>query len=114
MLKWLGITLLGLMSIVGGINCWKFDCYFRGTLPVPHFSGIAFIVYGVILVLLGSKRIFIKTKNYDESTICSLCQNVVQTWQAKDNKCPKCGGNIVPLAGFYQRHPELKEPEKTK
>jgi uncharacterized C2H2 Zn-finger protein len=113
MLKWIGILLVGLMSIAGGYNCWKFNCYYHREIPIPHFSGIIFIAYGVALVVLGAKRILIKTKDYDEYMICPACQHITKTCQTTDNKCPKCGENIEALKGFYERHPELKEAVKS-
>jgi PHP family Zn ribbon phosphoesterase len=58
--------------------------------------GIAEVLYAVMMK--GDNRL----------TICATCRDVFETLKVPDRKCPKCGADLEPLKGFYDRHPELR------
>jgi hypothetical protein len=109
MSKGLGFLLGGIVCILSGLNLWKTGWDFRNNLPVPHFVGILWMIFGVFLIIYGIKMILNREKTPTEYLICPACQNVVEVRQTPDKKCPKCGADLEVLKGFYQRHPELKK-----
>ncbi|QJT08873.1 hypothetical protein [Oceanidesulfovibrio marinus] len=48
---------------------------------------------------------------WDEMMICSTCEQTIIAYKAQDGRCPHCGGELEPLDGFYERHPELRDED---
>ncbi len=100
--------LVGLACMFTGFNFWRTGWDFRENLPVPHFAGIPWAIFGVVMIVFGTKKIINKGKKPDQYLICPVCQKVVEVRLAKDKKCPECGSDLEILEGFYERHPEFK------
>lgn len=109
---WYSTLSIGLVLIFMGFNCLVFKCYAYGKFLVPHFSGIIFMICGFAVVVLSIKNIIRKKYKKDQYLICPKCQNVVESFQAIEGKCLKCGADLEPLTGFYERHPEFKTTTK--
>jgi len=106
--KGVGLIFGGLLIILAGHGAWKRGWDFKYNLPVPRFLWIPCTIVGALFIFVGLKNIMKKGKDPDEYLICVKCQNMVQVYKAPDGKCPKCGGDLEILKGFYERHPELK------
>ena len=52
--------------------------------------------------------------NEPETVICLNCHKPFYYNQIKSLKCPQCSGTLEDLAGFYERHPELRDDEPKK
>ena len=86
--------------------------------PVPRetgtflfFAGIFFVVF----VLLHAKNILAYKKKVKEDKLIVTCPECRESGFAGDmhgSMCPKCGTEVEELEGFYDRHPELREPDK--
>ncbi len=50
--------------------------------------------------------------NAPETVICLQCREPFLFSKVNDFKCPKCGGELENLEGFYDRHPEMKNENK--
>lgn len=48
-----------------------------------------------------------KLPDVPETVICLQCHQPFLGDNLNELKCPKCGGAIEDLRGFYERHPEL-------
>jgi Zn finger protein HypA/HybF involved in hydrogenase expression len=69
--------------------------------------GIIFVYYGVVTERKIAKNNS-KTK-YATYVICLQCRQPFSNHEIKNSVCPKCGGTLENLTGFYDRHPELKD-----
>lgn len=112
MSRGVGFILAGLACILNGFNFWTNGWDYRENLPVPHFAGIPWALFGVLLIVFGTQKILSRGKKPDEYLVCPICQKVVEVRLASDNKCPNCGSDLELLEGFYERHPEFKNSLK--
>ncbi len=70
--------------------------------------------YGIALAAAGILFIWKSlTKEYKPdrkvTLICPKCDEAFELKESSDKRCPKCGTDIEPLKGFYERHPERKQ-----
>ncbi|MCK5096876.1 MAG: hypothetical protein KAR45_02175 [Desulfobacteraceae bacterium] len=74
---------------------------------VTPYGGLIFVIIGVLFVYFsifhGQKRI------YDKNVKCIECGQLSYSYDLKDLKCPKCGGEVDNLKGFYKRNPAFKD-----
>lgn len=63
------------------------------------------MIYGVALVFHAINKIRNRKKDTGRFLICIECGEVIGIWKVPDRICPKCGGGLEPLEGFYERHP---------
>ena len=81
---------------------------YRGFM-IPDWTGYPILLTGLGTLVFG----FVATKKQtgDEVgyLICPSCLHVVEPSPVKPKSCPKCGGTLEPLKGFYDRHPELAD-----
>jgi hypothetical protein len=101
--------LAGLLIAFAGFRIWKTGWDPVRENPIPHFAGILAMIYGVVLVFHAINKIRKSKRDTGEFMICTECGEVIGTWKVQDRKCPKCGGGLDPLEGFYQRHPERRD-----
>lgn len=71
-------------------------------------------IFGTFLILSGVVFLIFSLRKKDKElepnyTICPSCLQPYFGDETKDNKCPKCNGELENLDGFYERHPELKD-----
>lgn len=68
--------------------------------------------FGCIVVLVGAIFIYLSLRNKSPKSssylICTKCRKVYDSKNIDNNKCPTCYLELENLAGFYERHPELK------
>ncbi|TAN42480.1 MAG: hypothetical protein EPN25_03315 [Nitrospirae bacterium] len=50
--------------------------------------------------------------NIPETVVCLNCEEPYFYDKIKTFKCPKCGGTLEDLEGFYERHPDMKNANK--
>ncbi len=65
---------------------------------------IMMAIYSTFYGLYQAKRG--KIPNYPVDSICYNCGSVFNVSQITSMVCPKCGGKLEDLKGFYYRHPE--------
>ncbi len=71
--------------------------------------GIGLFLFGLLFIWSGFRK---KGKYYLGSLyMCIKCREPVYGRSAPDLKCQRCGMNLEPLKGFYERHPELKDDD---
>jgi len=63
--------------------------------------------FRILFVIMGTEGD--KLPDIPETVTCLNCREPFLGSKVKELKCPKCGGILENLAGFYERHPELKE-----
>ena len=110
---WNSIVVVGLLSILSGVLIFLNPIIYGHI--VPREVGIIPIIFGIYCFLKG---IFTKgtIEKLDESNmdfakyvICLKCTSPLSKQDTNDGKCPKCGGALENLSGFYERHPEIKK-----
>ncbi len=85
-------------------------------------AGLGFTAWNLIDIIKDykkwkKKQTIISSKDYDPShdtdipdtAICLNCKEPFAGKKLSSMKCPKCGGRLEDLIGFYERHPELKD-----
>jgi hypothetical protein len=78
---------------------------YLGSLPLILIYGYLFHKYVVHKVLsFDDYKGLLKPR----TVICCKCLNPFSGDIYKESICPKCGGILENLEGFYKRHPELK------
>lgn len=50
-----------------------------------------------------------KLPDIPETVICLKCRQPFFGDSLKELKCPKCGGSVEDLRGFYERHPDSSD-----
>ncbi|TVM36705.1 hypothetical protein [Oceanidesulfovibrio marinus] len=77
--------------------------------------GLALLAFGVFFLYRAykesSKRNTSSTQLAETETICVACQTPCLIDDFEEMTCPHCGGELEPLAGFYERHPELLDED---
>ncbi|QJT08874.1 hypothetical protein [Oceanidesulfovibrio marinus] len=69
-----------------------------------------FVIVGLIGIVT-SFRALNRDSQKNEMMICPECQQTITVYTAQDGRCPHCGGELEPLDGFYERHPELLDED---
>jgi len=98
------IAVIGVYLIVGKdyyLRGFKLE-FGKGNLLV----GLLFLVIGMGIIIVG---LVTKAKDFeDKVTICSRCAQPFDMKDVSDMSCPKCGGKLEDLDGFFDRHPEVE------
>ena len=81
--------------------------------PQLHTIGYVFLVGGLGLLVFSILSKEFPDKNRPEFVICPSCLSPYRIHEIENEKCPKCGTKVEDIKGFYDRHPELKNREKT-
>jgi hypothetical protein len=68
-----------------------------------------FAVYVTVIYLFFLNRSDFRKIPPSDVLICSKCQTPITVNEASGFVCPKCGGTLEDVKGFYTRHPEFKE-----
>ena len=102
----------GLIVIIGGILT-ILDPIIYGH-PVPKGIGAILILLGLFYAAYTLIAYTILKKNeakpeYAKYVKCVKCKGTFFKEDIVKDKCPKCGGELENLSGFYDRHPELKD-----
>jgi len=66
-------------------------------------------IYVTVMYLFFHNRADFGELPPSDVLICSKCQTPVPANETSGSVCPKCGGNLEDVKGFYTRHPEFKE-----
>lgn len=84
--------------------------------PVPKELGALFICLGVIYVfyvILFRKKVDQLKKEAKEKNesfvICVRCKSPYYKTAVTGDRCPKCGGKLENIEGFYDRHSDLAD-----
>ncbi len=102
---------MGIVLIIFGIRVFitpkfystKYSHWFDFT-GVNNIFGGFLVVLGLCFLALA----FTKKNKIARELICPSCELVFQA-TGKIKKCPKCHADLEELAGFYDRHPDLKD-----
>jgi len=68
--------------------------------------GIAFVVVGLIFVRWSFDKKYQTARNIVQ--ICPKCEEPPVLTGPSGMRCPKCGAELEPVKGFYERHPECR------
>ncbi len=116
-LKFLSVT-ISIYAIMGGIDAIHkktvlahYLVYYTGAEAeyVGYFgigTGLLFGIWSLLLKLPDKSH-----TPQSPFMICVSCQNPYSKQSLKTSSCPKCGGVLENLPGFYDRHPDLKEKQ---
>lgn len=114
-LKFLSIT-ISIYAILGGIEAIHkkivlahYLVYYSGTEAeyVGYFgigAGLLFAVWSLFMKLPDKSH-----SPQSAFMICVTCQEPYSKQSLKISSCPKCGGMLEDLSGFYDRHPDLED-----
>ena len=90
----------------------------RGDLPYERFAqGFKYILIAALIAFLvmvyksiWALRALWKSDytNEPENVICLNCRSPFIYDSVKSLKCPKCGGTLENLKGFFERHPDQR------
>jgi len=80
---------------------------------VPNEVGILFVIFGIMLILYGLFKKCVPENEASKFIICSECSKTFYAKDIPDQKCPKCNAKLEDMEGFYERHPELHDGEKS-
>jgi TctA family transporter len=110
---WNYIVVIALLSIIFGVLI-----FLRPTIygqNVPSEVGLIPIIFGLYCFLksLSTKKIIeeLNESNIDfaKYVMCIKCASPFRKQDTNNGRCPKCGGVLENLSGFYERHPEIKK-----
>lgn len=110
---WNFIVAVGLLSIIFGVLIFLRPTIYGQT--VPSEVGLIPIVFGLYCFLKGlsTKGVIEKLDesniDFAEYVVCTKCESPFGKQNANNGRCPKCGGVLENLSGFYERHPEFKK-----
>lgn len=99
------IAVIGVYLIIGK------DYYLLGIKvgfdKVNFLVGLLFLFIGIWIFIFGLKT---EAKDFEERvTICSRCAQPLDMKELVNMRCPKCGGKLEDLDGYFERHPEHKK-----
>ena len=100
----IGLIFAGITSIAIGVDLLIKKGGIIYQQPVPQYAGVVLIIFGIISFGVG---LFASRKKKAEY-ICYKCQKIVYHYDEEKKICDSCGGQLEPLKGFYDRHPEKK------
>ncbi len=104
----LSITFIGtsLLAIISGSAAFR-------DYPIPVWVEYIALAVGIAIPVMG--LVFRSTpKGREESKmherdselyVCLKCEAASQLGESRNGRCPKCGGGMEPLEGFYERNP---------
>ncbi len=108
----------GLVGILIIINPSFYSSYLHQYLDFTEIKwpfGGGLIILGASFIWSSFRKEAIEAeKKAKEEKKVYMCPRCVKPFRKKDCpalKCPDCGSQLEELAGFYERHPELKETE---
>ena len=89
-----------------------FDIFFSGGGIVRYgyvtsIGGLLFVILGFFYILFSLKRD--KKKYYDTNVKCKNCGILLYSHELKNQRCPKCNGEVDNLKGFFKRNPQFKD-----
>ena len=109
----------GILFIIKGFSFFENQYFYW--YGAAHYLGkgrylvaIAGIIVGILIFLIALRKNF-KPFWVDTSKTfkCIKCGNVFEKKDSNAFECPDCGGELDDLDGFFERHPELKEANKS-
>ena len=106
------MKILGLLMIATGLEVVIFGgADFRGFM-IPDWAGYPILLGGLVSLVFGFVATKKQTGDELDYLVCSSCLHSVEPSSSASKQCPKCGGHLESLEGFYDRHPELKDSRK--
>jgi hypothetical protein len=84
----------------------KNSIYFVGFLSLIILAYSWYKAFLAVSAIMG--REFDNFPDIPETVICISCREAFPGTDIKASKCPKCGGRLEDLKGFFERHPEPK------
>jgi cytochrome c553 len=115
--KWL-LGFLGCAFIYWGGKVLFVTKYYSGRYDIIMDHTYVRWPLGIMLVVLGMFIVYKSareprkiaandTTSSKETAICTACH--APSADSDQEACPRCGGDLEPLDGFYERHPELRD-----
>ena len=96
-----------------GIDRWKtYDdpmTWSELYLKLPHI-----VFFGIGLFVIFFFAALHNKEGGSSYFVCTRCLNVYYHYQIKKDECPDCCSKVEKMAGFYDRHPELKKKKRRK
>jgi len=78
---------------------------------IKWLYGIVFIIIGIVFICYAWAK---KAKDFEgKFLICTKCEETFEEKDAPSYQCPKCNAKLEDMEGFYERHPELHDGEKS-
>ncbi len=122
MMNRLFFIMLGAVITILGVSIIMKPAFYDSQLqfyfdfaPIKWPFGGGLIILGVSFLWSSFRKEAIEAeKKAKEEKKIYMCPRCVKPFRKKDCpalKCPDCGSQLEELAGFYERHPELKETE---
>lgn len=89
-----------------------FDIFFSGGGIVRYgyvtsSGGILIVIIGFFYILFSLKRD--QKHNYDTNVKCKSCGTLHYSHELKNQRCPKCNGEVDNLKGFFKRNLQFKD-----
>jgi len=109
---------VGILLIYNGFAFLEKDYLYRFGIEVymgknRYLVASVCFIFGLSLIFFAVRKKF-KHIFYDTTIYlkCLCCGELFGENEKAHLQCPKCGGELENIEGFYDRHPELKEDEK--
>lgn len=113
-------TFLGPTFIAFGLYCYS-KLSKQGPIGREQFwiiilGGLALTIFGLTKALFLFREVMsdnsLENGIFSDHFICINCLEPFSSQQLDELRCPKCSGDLEPLSGFYDRHPNLREEKK--
>lgn len=109
---------VGILVIYNGFAFLEQDYLYRFGIEIyigknRYLVASACFIFGLFLIIFAVRKKF--THIFSDTTIylkCLCCGELFDEDEKPHLQCPKCGGDLENIEGFYDRHPELKEDKK--
>jgi hypothetical protein len=109
---WSYIAVGFLLIVFGSMALYEGGFSFHGVFgAVSKLTALGIIVFGVIWVRFGYKRVTSETTLTRKTKYlkCVGCGQVYSFHEIENNTCPKCHKEVEKIEGFFERHPEFKD-----
>eukprot|EP01022_Parablepharisma_sp_SALTPOND_P032517 TRINITY_DN850_c1_g1_i1.p2 TRINITY_DN850_c1_g1~~TRINITY_DN850_c1_g1_i1.p2 ORF type:complete len:289 (+),score=-1.33 TRINITY_DN850_c1_g1_i1:114-980(+) len=114
------LVITGAICIAYGLITLYEPMYFSPKFGIViDVSEVKYVISALCFSIgVASIWLYIRSPRKDASAVTTMICVQCQVPHLPDGKvykvCPKCGGRLEPIEGFYERHPELKDVQKPK
>ncbi len=98
--------LFGFALIAAGLNILFSGGGFMHYSYISSGGGLIIALIGCFFLLFSIKRD--EKKYYDTNVKCKSCGALLYSYELKNQRCPKCNGEVDNLKGFFKRNPQFK------